>query len=78
MLISGFFFLFVACIMYMHADLSISKSSPSYLAKLQWDEVCEILIYKKYVPPYIFIYIPCHNFRCKQRFSRSEISSTDA
>lgn len=39
MLISGFFFLFVACIMYMHADLSISKSSPSYLAKLQWDEV---------------------------------------
>ncbi|KAG6644769.1 dolichyl-diphosphooligosaccharide--protein glycosyltransferase subunit 1A-like isoform X3 [Carya illinoinensis] len=39
MLISGFFFLFVACIIYMHADLSISKSSPSYLAKLQWDEV---------------------------------------
>ncbi|CAN4123122.1 unnamed protein product [Withania somnifera] len=39
MLISGFFFLFVACIVYMHADLTISKSSPSYLAKLQWDEV---------------------------------------
>ncbi|KAG2698060.1 hypothetical protein I3843_07G132700 [Carya illinoinensis] len=39
MLISGFFFLFVTCIVYMHADLSISKSSPSYLAKLQWDEV---------------------------------------
>lgn len=39
MLISGFFFLFVACIIYMHADLTISKSSPSYLAKLQWDEV---------------------------------------
>lgn len=39
MLISGFFFLFVACIVYMHADLSISKSSASYLAKLQWDEV---------------------------------------
>lgn len=39
MLISGFFFLFVACIAYTHADLSISKSSPSYLAKLQWDEV---------------------------------------
>ncbi|KAF2310251.1 hypothetical protein GH714_007416 [Hevea brasiliensis] len=38
-LISGFFFLFVACIVYVHVDLSISKSSASYLAKLQWDEV---------------------------------------
>jgi hypothetical protein len=35
----GFFLLFVACIAYMHTDMSISKSSPSYLAKLQWDEV---------------------------------------
>ncbi|CAI9758045.1 unnamed protein product [Fraxinus pennsylvanica] len=39
MLISGFFFFFVACIVYMHADLTISKSSASYMAKLQWDEV---------------------------------------
>lgn len=39
MLISGFFILFVSCIVYMHVDLSISKSSASYLAKLQWDEV---------------------------------------
>ncbi|KAL2895238.1 Dolichyl-diphosphooligosaccharide--protein glycosyltransferase subunit 1A [Bienertia sinuspersici] len=39
MLISGFFFLFVACIAYSHADFSISKSSASYLAKLQWEEV---------------------------------------
>ncbi|KAF8405580.1 hypothetical protein HHK36_010487 [Tetracentron sinense] len=39
MLISGFVFFFVACIVYMHADMSISKSSASYLAKLQWDEV---------------------------------------
>ncbi|KAJ4825262.1 Dolichyl-diphosphooligosaccharide--protein glycosyltransferase subunit 1A [Turnera subulata] len=39
MLIFGFFFFFVACIVYMHVDLSISKSSASYLAKLQWDEV---------------------------------------
>ncbi|XP_027903980.1 dolichyl-diphosphooligosaccharide--protein glycosyltransferase subunit 1A [Vigna unguiculata] len=39
MLISGFFFLFIACIVYSHADISISKSSASYLAKLQWDEV---------------------------------------
>ncbi|KAM0041657.1 putative dolichyl-diphosphooligosaccharide--protein glycotransferase [Helianthus debilis subsp. tardiflorus] len=39
MLIFGFFSLFVACIIYMHADLTISKSSSSYLAKLQWDEV---------------------------------------
>lgn len=39
MLISGFFFLFVAGIVYMHVDMSISKSSASYLAKLQWDEV---------------------------------------
>ncbi|XP_010266249.1 PREDICTED: dolichyl-diphosphooligosaccharide--protein glycosyltransferase subunit 1A [Nelumbo nucifera] len=39
MLVFGFFFLFVACIVYMHADMSISKSSASYLAKLQWDEV---------------------------------------
>lgn len=49
MLISGFFFLFVACIVYMHADLSISKSSASYLAKLQWEDVINLLrhvIYK--------------------------------
>lgn len=39
MLIFGFFSLFVACIIYMHADFTISKSSASYLAKLQWDEV---------------------------------------
>ncbi|XVE94380.1 hypothetical protein REPUB_Repub02eG0003700 [Reevesia pubescens] len=39
MLISGIFFLFVACIVYMHADISISKSSASYLAKQQWEEV---------------------------------------
>ncbi|KDP36760.1 hypothetical protein JCGZ_08051 [Jatropha curcas] len=39
MLISGFFLFFVACIVYVHVDLSISKSSASYLAKLQWDEV---------------------------------------
>ncbi|XP_059637598.1 dolichyl-diphosphooligosaccharide--protein glycosyltransferase subunit 1A [Cornus florida] len=39
MLISGFFFLFVACIIYMHADMTISKSSASYVARLQWDEV---------------------------------------
>ncbi|KAL6996000.1 Dolichyl-diphosphooligosaccharide--protein glycosyltransferase subunit 1A [Sarracenia purpurea var. burkii] len=39
MLISGFLFLFIACIVYTHADLTISKSSPSYMAKLQWDEV---------------------------------------
>lgn len=38
MLISGFFFLFIAGIMYLHVDMSISKSSASYLAKLQWDE----------------------------------------
>lgn len=39
MLIFGFFIFFVACIVYMHTDMSISKSSASYLAKLQWDEV---------------------------------------
>ncbi|KAJ0694750.1 putative dolichyl-diphosphooligosaccharide--protein glycotransferase [Helianthus annuus] len=39
MLICGFFSLFVACIIYMHADFTISKSSASYIAKLQWDEV---------------------------------------
>ncbi|KAJ4702321.1 Dolichyl-diphosphooligosaccharide--protein glycosyltransferase subunit 1 [Melia azedarach] len=39
MLISGFFFLFVAGIIYMHVDMSISKSSASYLVRLQWDEV---------------------------------------
>ncbi|XP_076882215.1 dolichyl-diphosphooligosaccharide--protein glycosyltransferase subunit 1A-like [Bidens hawaiensis] len=39
MLIFGIFSLFVACIIYMHADFTISKSSASYLAKLQWDEV---------------------------------------
>ncbi|EMS47419.1 hypothetical protein CFC21_068757 [Triticum aestivum] len=44
MLITGFFLLFVACIAYMHTDMSISKNSPSYLAKLQWDEYCAVLI----------------------------------
>ncbi|KAM7260144.1 hypothetical protein ACFE04_015885 [Oxalis oulophora] len=39
MLISGFFLFFVACIVYMHADISISRSSTSYLAKQQWDHV---------------------------------------
>ncbi|KAL3830539.1 hypothetical protein ACJIZ3_019341 [Penstemon smallii] len=39
MLIFGFFLFFVACVIYTHADLTISKSSASYLAKLQWDEV---------------------------------------
>ncbi|CAL9028457.1 unnamed protein product [Prunus brigantina] len=39
MLIFGIFFLFVTGIVYMHVDMSISKSSASYLAKLQWDEV---------------------------------------
>ncbi|XP_073275902.1 dolichyl-diphosphooligosaccharide--protein glycosyltransferase subunit 1A-like [Primulina huaijiensis] len=39
MLVFGFFLFFVACIAYAHADLTISKSSSSYLSKLQWDEV---------------------------------------
>nr|CAD1835256.1 unnamed protein product [Ananas comosus var. bracteatus] len=39
MLATGFFLLFVACIVYMHTDMAISKTSASYLAKLQWDEV---------------------------------------
>ncbi|KAI5660885.1 hypothetical protein M9H77_20208 [Catharanthus roseus] len=39
MLISGFFLFFLACIIYLRTDLTISKSSASYLAKLQWDEV---------------------------------------
>ncbi|KAL5705993.1 Dolichyl-diphosphooligosaccharide--protein glycosyltransferase subunit 1A [Ranunculus cassubicifolius] len=43
MLISGFLFLFLTCIIYVHTDMSISKSSPSYLAKLQWDEVLATL-----------------------------------
>ncbi|KAG6438226.1 hypothetical protein SASPL_103163 [Salvia splendens] len=39
MLVFGFLLFFVACIAYVHADLTISKSSSSYIAKLQWDEV---------------------------------------
>ncbi|KAJ4777848.1 Dolichyl-diphosphooligosaccharide--protein glycosyltransferase subunit 1 [Rhynchospora pubera] len=39
MLIVGIFLLFVACIVYMHTDLAISKTSSSYLEKLQWEEV---------------------------------------
>ncbi|KAK8705775.1 hypothetical protein V6N13_049367 [Hibiscus sabdariffa] len=45
MLISGFLLFFAACIGYMHADTSISKSSASYLAKQQWEEV-QVLIQK--------------------------------
>uniref|UniRef100_A0A0E0DPI2 Dolichyl-diphosphooligosaccharide--protein glycosyltransferase subunit 1 n=1 Tax=Oryza meridionalis TaxID=40149 RepID=A0A0E0DPI2_9ORYZ len=43
MLITGFFLLFMACIVYMRTDMSISKNSPSYLAKVQWDEVQSII-----------------------------------
>ncbi|KAL1190034.1 Dolichyl-diphosphooligosaccharide--protein glycosyltransferase subunit 1A [Cardamine amara subsp. amara] len=43
MLISGFFVLFITCIIYTRADFSISKSSATYLAKLQWDEVLATL-----------------------------------
>uniref|UniRef100_A0A0D9WEV0 Dolichyl-diphosphooligosaccharide--protein glycosyltransferase subunit 1 n=1 Tax=Leersia perrieri TaxID=77586 RepID=A0A0D9WEV0_9ORYZ len=43
MLITGFFLLFMACIVYMHTDMSISKNSPSYLAKAQWDEIQSII-----------------------------------
>ncbi|XP_075511729.1 dolichyl-diphosphooligosaccharide--protein glycosyltransferase subunit 1A-like isoform X2 [Primulina tabacum] len=39
MLVFGFFLFFVACIVYAHVDLTISKSSASYLSKLQWNEV---------------------------------------
>ncbi|XP_068639814.1 dolichyl-diphosphooligosaccharide--protein glycosyltransferase subunit 1A-like [Aristolochia californica] len=39
MLIVGFLLLFVTCIVYVHSDLSISRSSPSYLAKLHLEEV---------------------------------------
>ncbi|KAH9313921.1 hypothetical protein KI387_022548, partial [Taxus chinensis] len=39
MLVIGFFFFFLACISYSHFDFSISKSSVSYLAKLQREEV---------------------------------------
>uniref|UniRef100_A0A0D6R1Y4 Dolichyl-diphosphooligosaccharide--protein glycosyltransferase subunit 1 n=1 Tax=Araucaria cunninghamii TaxID=56994 RepID=A0A0D6R1Y4_ARACU len=39
MLVTGFFFFFLACILYSHFDFSISKSSVSYLAKLQREEV---------------------------------------
>lgn len=45
MLIFGIFFLFVTGIVYMHVDMSISKSSASYLAKLQWDEVGFCLVF---------------------------------
>ncbi|CAN6464014.1 unnamed protein product [Victoria cruziana] len=38
-LISGFFLFFVACIMFKHMDISISKSSAAYIAKSQWEEV---------------------------------------
>ncbi|KAG2252865.1 hypothetical protein Bca52824_083001 [Brassica carinata] len=43
MLTSGFFVLFITCIIYTRADFSISKSSAAYLAKLQWDEVLATL-----------------------------------
>jgi oligosaccharyltransferase complex subunit alpha (ribophorin I) len=57
MLISGFFILFVSCIVYMHVDLSISKSSASYLAKLQWDEVRRMSYHVPFsVPSDIIVY----------------------
>ncbi|XP_006654235.2 dolichyl-diphosphooligosaccharide--protein glycosyltransferase subunit 1A [Oryza brachyantha] len=43
MLITAFFLFFMACIVYMRTDMSISKNSPSYLAKVQWDEVQSII-----------------------------------
>ena len=47
MLITSFFLLFVARIVYMRSDMSISKNSASYLAKLQWDEVTDLLRFQK-------------------------------
>lgn len=52
MLASGFFLLFVACIVYMHTDMAISKTSASYLAKLQWDEVHTIFLLSRFMPGY--------------------------
>lgn len=81
MLISGFFFLFVACIVYMHVDLSISKSSASYLAKLQWDEVSEcsiqyfLMIYNSNL---LLIKWISRCSRSKHQFSKSKVSSVDA
>ncbi|KAI3465473.1 hypothetical protein Pfo_022136 [Paulownia fortunei] len=49
MLIFGFFLFFVACVVYTHADFTISKSSTSYLAKLQWDEVQSAIQQFQYV-----------------------------
>lgn len=49
MLATGFFLLFVACIVYMHTDMAISKTSASYLAKLQWDEVHIIFLLSRFM-----------------------------
>lgn len=56
MLIFGFFFMFVACIVYMHADLTISKSSASYVAKLQWDEVLWMGVVQYFLHSFIWIW----------------------
>ncbi|XP_078440604.1 ribophorin I isoform X2 [Wolffia australiana] len=39
MLVSGFFLLFITYVALTRIDMSISKSSASYIAQLQWDEV---------------------------------------
>jgi oligosaccharyltransferase complex subunit alpha (ribophorin I) len=39
MLVAGFFLFFVSCIAYARFDFSISKSSASYQARIQREEV---------------------------------------
>lgn len=44
MLVAGFFAFFAASIAYIHLDFSISKSSASYQARVQREEVgCKLL-----------------------------------
>ncbi|KAJ7570060.1 hypothetical protein O6H91_01G105700 [Diphasiastrum complanatum] len=43
MLVFGIFCFFIACIAYMHFDFSISKSSASYQARLQREEVADAI-----------------------------------
>ncbi|KAI5085002.1 hypothetical protein GOP47_0001171 [Adiantum capillus-veneris] len=43
MLVIGFFLFFIACVAYAQLDFSISKSSASYQARIQCEELIDVV-----------------------------------
>ncbi|KAL5984258.1 Dolichyl-diphosphooligosaccharide--protein glycosyltransferase subunit 1A [Asimina triloba] len=76
MLILGFFLLFVTCIVYMHSDMTISKTSASYLAKLQWEEQTVMLLVQATVHQIQSVINCCLSIHDKLEASLHDLSRT--